>query len=426
MKKSKRLIEILFFIMLFLSCGKKIYANAYVGSVDDVNLFGTRVFKIELDEKLVYCIDHGDNCATGYEYYNMQSDNKLSESQERWIAKAINTNYSAPFNFYIQNTSIQGIDFIKQLLIWKISDGTISIDDDQEQYINEIEKEIESERSYYEGSIDQDENVNTKAMNLIQEYYDDGRLSKGISDFCDTVNTVYFAKGFNYSYSIGIEFLRRVIITEDSTLYYYESDVANSQRLVTTVDLNLPKKVIPKARYFFNDDSDPVYIITGDEISVNETKNFRYDDKESYVSQDDYDKLMSAYYSGAEEQEANSSNNYTVDFYFKSYLIKVHHYLNVLDSNENPTWSECTDEPDYIYLLVGDEKSDTLVGDYYDFKKYIENAESGSGDLEKLDVRFDGSDYFVKLNEHKSSSEVLEINIDYEPRSFILNSSKLL
>ena len=413
MKKSKRLIEILFFIMLFLFCGKKIYANAYVGSVDDVNLFGTRVFKIELDEKLVYCIDQGDNCATGYEYYNMQSDNKLSESQERWIAKAINTNYSAPFNFYIQNTSIQGIDFIKQLLIWKISDGTISIDDDQEQYINEIEKEIESERSCYEGSSDQDENVNTKAMNLVQEYYDDGRLSKGISDFCDTVNTVYFAKGFNYSYSIGIEFLRRVIITEDSTLYYYESDVTNSQRLVTTTYLDLPKKVTPQANYYLNDEI--VDTIYGSKMNPDSTKNFNYNDTNVNFGTDENPIWMcySAYYSGDTTKEANSDNDYTVEFRFYSYNVEVHHLVKKLNGSQEEYWDDYVQ--DKLALYVGLSDTDTLSGEYYYLNKSVEKPDetSISWDAEE-NLSYDNRKYKVTLNSSYGSQNIT-IKIYYTP-----------
>lgn len=443
MKRYKKVMLIIFFSIVTLlifrekvdAAGSTSITKAVNDTIAGENIYYINLYDEEGDSHLVFCIDHGHSCTNSYKYYNVSGDNERTlksegkENEEVLISKVINSSLSEYNHLETQSENgkkIPAVDVIKQKIIWGIRSGEYIelFDKTCRDTLNKINIGFSDEHNDPGGGNFGEGGEDKEAKDYVKKYYENGEISENVYKL---INYMYVVCGENATMISCVANLVNIIDAPKSDLYYYMCDIDEAQRLVTTNYFNLPKKVIPKARYFLNDDSDPVYIITGDEISVNETKDFRYDDKDSYVSQGDYDKLMSAYYSGAEEKEANSSNNYTVDFYFKLYLIEVHHYLNVLDSNENPTWSECTNEPDYIYLLVGDdEKSDTLVGDYYDFKKYIENHESESGDLEKLTVSFDGSYYSVRLNEHKSSSEVLEINIDYEPRSFIFNSSKLL
>ena len=439
MKKFK-LLFIISLSILFLSIGNKCYAN---GTVTECNselsrYYDFSILMIKLNEEEVFCIDHGYGCSVGKSYYlygtsqtiksgDINGDKDYSDVKtgyrERFLSNIIDSSFSTYKAFEKQGISINAKHVVQQYLIWQVMDG--AFDDYDDEKISKVynlykDTEMDADDASFAYGRSEDE-----AVYEVLESHNTYISDKDREMILKVNNILGGSSSILSAFSIIAEFVNS---ETKNDIFYYQAEENGNQRLITTIEIEgTQRTVTPKARYFLNDDSDPVYVITGDEISVNETKDFRYDDKDSYVSQGDYDKLMSAYYSGAEEKEANSSNNYTVDFYFKLYLIKVHHYLNVLDSNENPTWSECTNEPDYIYLLVGDdEKSDTLVGDYYDFKKYIENHESESGDLEKLTVSFDGSYYSVRLNEHKSSSEVLEINIDYEPRSFIFNSSKLL
>lgn len=413
MKKILKIILIAFLIIIFMNYGKTIYADgdASLASAVIETISDVKVFKIELDGQLVFCIDHHSNCDNGFKYYNMPDDgDKLDSDKEEMISKVINGNLSNFANIDAgESGKIMCIDVIRQKMIWDIENEMYLDLANYEGTLQSIVEELEDIVKNSGGYITP-EDEDSDCRSLVAKAYGNGKLSEELVELIDFMYTVTEGKA---SYSAGVSTLLGIINAEPSELHYYVSDRSNSQRLVTTADLNLPKKVTPQAKYYLN--GEPVETISGSKMDPDSTKKFNYSDTNVNFGTDENPIWMcySAYYSGDTTKEANSDNDYTVEFRFYSYNVEVNHLVRKLDGSQKEDWDNYVQ--DKFALYVGLSDTDKLSGEYYYLSKSVEKPDetSISWDAEE-NLSYDNRNYTVTLNSSYDSRDIT-INIYYMP-----------